>query len=1305
MKKTTFTLLQTKTRFLLSSVALMAMFLLNTATITAQCSLACNSSTQVSLDETGHATITPATLLNAEATSCPAGDFEVRVYELGTTTEIPTSPIVDCVYEGQSLTVGIWDLTSGNNCWGTIFVEDKLPPQFDCPTDTMVIGCAEIINFDPIVTDNCDPNPTIELISEQEIPLDCDSLYIKRVVRTYQAEDNKGMKSEKCTIVFHLERINLDSIKWPANHDIAPDNLDPLSCDEDYPLDSKGNPDPLYTGVPTLFGDSLWPNTNTFCNSGTFYTDIVLPTVGCTTKIMRTWSVTEWWCSQDSVASFFQVIEVVDTTAPTITCPNTINATTTPSGCDVHILMPPAEVNDNCAADLDVKMTWDGGFLNSNGGIVEIPRGTSIVTYTVHDGCGNYNSCEVTVNVVDETPPVAVCIQNTAVSLTLGGFSYIPATTFDDGSFDECAFDKVLVKRMDDGANCGLPNAEFAESVPVCCADIGQETMIILRAYDKAGNFNDCMVSVNVQDKLAPVLNCPADMTVVCGTFYNPADPRDAFGEATAWDNCTVSITETSVEDFNACGLGTLDRKFTAVDAGGRTDTCHQIITFISDDLFTWDDITWPETQYLEGCLDPATITPEAYGHPTYNEDQCDLVGTNYEDELFYFNQPGAPACFKIIRHWSVIDWCQPGIDYHGNDVDYTIWRNDQIIMISNDIAPTLETSCDPLSTCTYDADCQEGYIELVQTASDDCTFDSELEWEYVIDFNKDGTIDISHSGSGNTANASNDYPIGSHSISWTFFDKCGNNVKCVQEFDIINCKAPTPYCYNGLAIDLMPVDTNNDGEIDGGMVETWASDFDAGSFHPCGNEVLLSFSADTSETSALFTCEHVGRQDIEIWTSIVTPTGLIQAYCETYVIIQDNTNSCPNALVGGVSGLIATEDNAVLENVSVTLETAENMSTSTDTDGEYSFPNMPLGGSYVVNPQRLDNPMEGISTLDLILIQRHILQLKELDSPYKIIAADIDNNGNLNGSDLIDLRKLILGKTDVFTNNESWRFVDATYDFEGTNPLDIEFPETYSIVGLDGNMSVDFVALKVGDVDNTISNQLLNSSASRSIKTLSLQTTDRQFEVGEKVSIAINVKDAATINGYQFTINYDQSSLSYAGFTSNDIEVTEGNFGLSNADRGVITTSWNSKKAVSFDTDASLFTLEFVAKKAGNINNIINVNSSSIGAEAYDTNYEIMNIDFNANKSAEEGYELYQNTPNPFTETTSIAFNLPVSETVSLKVYDLTGKVLKVITDTYNAGMNQIEISTTELNVSGVVYYTLESENFTSTKRMVIIK
>ncbi|MEZ5048796.1 MAG: hypothetical protein R2766_03995 [Saprospiraceae bacterium] len=83
---------------------------------------------------------------------------------------------------------------------------------------------------------------------------------------------------------------------------------------------------------------------------------------------------------------------------------------------------------------------------------------------------------------------------------------------------------------------------------------------------------NTCMVTVNVQDKLDPVITCPADITLDCGEDYLDLSIT---GTATGYDNCGApTITHTDVVNISQCGTGTVTRTWKATDAGGRYKTC-----------------------------------------------------------------------------------------------------------------------------------------------------------------------------------------------------------------------------------------------------------------------------------------------------------------------------------------------------------------------------------------------------------------------------------------------------------------------------------------------------------------------------------------------------------------------------------------------------------------------------------------------------------------------------------------------------------------------------------------------------------
>jgi protein TonB len=87
------------------------------------------------------------------------------------------------------------------------------------------------------------------------------------------------------------------------------------------------------------------------------------------------------------------------------------------------------------------------------------------------------------------------------------------------------------------------------------------------------------------------------------------------------------------------------------------------------------------------------------------------------------------------------------------------------------------------------------------------------------------------------------------------------------------------------------------------------------------------------------------------------------------------------------------------------------------------------------------------------------------------------------------------------------------------------------------------------------------------------------------------------------------------------------------------------------------------------------------------------------------EGVLLYQNEPNPFTNETLISFNLLEAGKATIKIYNVEGQTLKMYKGDYQKGYNEIIISRSEIKGSGVLYYTLEANNKTQTKKMIIVE
>jgi hypothetical protein len=92
-------------------------------------------------------------------------------------------------------------------------------------------------------------------------------------------------------------------------------------------------------------------------------------------------------------------------------------------------------------------------------------------------------------------------------------------------------------------------------------------------------------------------------------------------------------------------------------------------------------------------------------------------------------------------------------------------------------------------------------------------------------------------------------------------------------------------------------------------------------------------------------------------------------------------------------------------------------------------------------------------------------------------------------------------------------------------------------------------------------------------------------------------------------------------------------------------------------------------------------------------------------NGNIPESFSLMQNFPNPFNPTTNIRFDIAKAGLVKLNVYDITGKVVETIADAnYEPGSYNVNFDASKLS-SGIYFYKLETSEFTSVKKMMLIK
>jgi len=601
---------------------------------------------------------------------------------------------------------------------------------------------------------------------------------------------------------------------------------------------------------------------------------------------------------------------------------------------------------------------------------------------------------------------------------------------------------------------------------------------------------------------------------------------------------------------------------------------------------------------------------------------------------------------------------------------------------------------------------------------------------------------------------------MSNHKIVWKVADGCHNFASCHENFMVVDKKPPTPYCVS-LSTALMEVPAGSTGLP---MVELWARDFDKGSFdgdvnwpctpqedllftfenwYPQTNDTIISNQLVNIDVEHYFELTATGRKaylitnnsakvrylngelqrwlpaaksSAKVWTSVslggqtsnnvdvkmtVWDKKFNHDFCWVSLHLICNGNGCPGINDGSkIAGKVKTEAGQGVRNVEISASSdlpEYPKSQMTDENGNYE---MDIYVDTELSAHKDGDHANGVSTLDLVMIQRHILEIQPLTSPYKLIAADANGDGKITASDLTDIRKLVLGITSEFPKNVSWKFPIANQTMDMSNPFNCL--ESMVAHPGDTNANYDFIAVKIGDVNGNASTDISNPMVEARNSTDIVLTIDEQTTIaGEIIEIPVTSANFKDVFGYQFTMNL--KGADFVAVQAGLLDVNNNNIGV--ISNSVITMSYASKEGINANEDEILFTLVLKVAKSTQISDLLTVNSFVTKAESYSTDYKVGKISLDVRTLPITNIELYQNEPNPFRGLTTVSFNMPKAAFATLSIYDVTGKLVTVRNIDAVKGLNSEIFNREQLGSSGILYYTLESGDYSATKKMIIVE
>ncbi len=1212
---------------------------------------------------------------------------------------VPTSALI-----GQSRIVKLTylKLTAGtyvtnSSILGVVTFKDTAAPTFVCPADK-TIECYEdtsVVNTGTITSIvDCAgaANVTVTHNTALATVNFCTNPIFVIYNRTFVIADAAN-NSSTCVQKIYIRKGVLADFAYPGNVELT--TVYP-TCNYTNLSPNGINSTPTFKGLPIVFGGSN-PTQKAYCNIVMIFADAA-PTALCGigTSRTRTYTTVDF-CTLPfpTTVTTTQVITIVDKQNPTAQPINATNeltyytgANNTSTSCTVDVNLPSVSATD--CSSLTYKITGPNAIcVNANGtGSTPIPLVAAatpyLFEYKVTDACSNATQQLLKVNVIDNTAPVAICKQGFNVSLSNYGDAKRAGILFNENSYDNCS-----------GANLGykvrrlVPAGQaFADDVTFTCADVNQPgIMVALQVTDVAGNVNTCMSTVNVSDKLPPTIAGPVNVTVECTTDLTNLTP---FGNAQYYDNCGFNAGQpvyTETKNISNCGTGTIVRNWVVTDKQGFSASTSQTITVVNTKPFNPDpaivnnpdQITWPANvvalSSVVGCKDPSYFTTTLGGEPIVKSgNSCNLIAKSMSQDVFYV-APGS-GCFKIMRTWKIVDWCQ-----HMADPTKGIWSHTQLLTMMDNIPPAFGPGADPvdLTFSTNSTTCSATIKLKIPKATDDCSGTPTV----VIESTLPG-FDPANPTKAFDVALINKATGDAYTVKYKVIDACGNSINKTVNVFIKDLIKPTPVAIQGFSTTINP--SSKDAII-------YANNVNNGSYDLCtaSNALVFAFDENFTRTSLTFTCDSLGTRAVRLWVKDLAGN---KAYTTTYVDVQNNMGACsPTIQMANIAGDVQTEKGDKVQNVSIEMNTTAIVTPfkpyMTNTNGSFMFQNL-TQGAYNVKPAKDDDAINGVSTYDLVLMSKHILNQQPLTTPYQMIAADVNKNGKITTADMVELRKLILHVNKSFPNNTSWRFIDKKYVFPTpTNPWAATFPELTTLNVVPQGATADFVGVKIGDLNGNAqanSTMAASSLSDRNRRMWYVSTDDRKAQAGEEVTLRFNGDTG--MEGFQFTMKYDAKALSFINATDVDFALLED---------GTLTMSSVENKP---------FSITFKARANTTLSKAIQINSEVTKAEAYNTdNNSVANVAlyFNNAQPIAATFELHQNKPNPFRGMTTISFTLPEDSKATLTIYDISGRNIRTVEGEYKRGFNEMIVN--DMDATGVLFYRLDTPNNTGTKKMIVLQ
>lgn len=360
------------------------------------------------------------------------------------------------------------------------------------------------------------------------------------------------------------------------------------------------------------------------------------------------------------------------------------------------------------------------------------------------------------------------------------------------------------------------------------------------------------------------------------------------------------------------------------------------------------------------------------------------------------------------------------------------------------------------------------------------------------------------------------------------------------------------------------------------------------------------------------------------------------------------------------------------------------------------------------------DQPLNGITVIDLMLMSKHILGLEPLSSPYSMLAADVNKSGSITAFDIVETRKLLMGIYTEWPNASSeWRFLPEYVQFPNpSNPFQSGI--SYQLPGNEflayDNDTLSLIGLKVGDVDGDASPTSTAYKAPTGVDSLFVILPDIELNPGNATTtIPVNLSvPPQTLNGVQLRLKFKVPGLQIVGIIHGKY-TSAPNFGVFTDGLSAVIEGGQGFPIVAGEPMFS-FVVEFNSLEPVALRDAIEVWQAKLPALAVSRNANVNKV-YRLKQQFGQTSSLFSpaaNTlratpaaPNPFTDKALVQIELTETTPVLLEVFGLDGRLRWSEERRLSAGVQALEIPAAALEPGSIGLYRVRAGSGVATGKV----